>query len=313
MDDDGVDHKKLARQNGPKGSGLQFGDMEAIDMADGKADGMAVDKKDAGDADDSADHHNMTGVGAKDGKVGGLTMEELIMEQEMAIEAEAELSEMADGKADDKAAGKESANGVSADKNALGAECDMGGELTAGDRTKEYEAALNQANAAVRQAPKDAPFIQPPPPRREDHVAAHVATGAEGGAPARRGEPSVSLNSLNSSSGKEGVSSSGSANPALDPALDKKDADGADVATGVDDEDDDEVIHRGRGRKLLLDSDDDEGSGVKSGVQTGGKTAAAAARKSKSKKRRQTPEAESASHAIHAGHCATLNIAHGAS
>ena len=73
--------------------------------------GMAAEKKDALGAGDSADHHNMIGVGDK---VGELPMEELIMEQKMAIEAETELSEMSDGKAGGMTVGADGA-GVSAD------------------------------------------------------------------------------------------------------------------------------------------------------------------------------------------------------
>ena len=205
---------------------------------------------------------------------------------------------------DDMVDDKKDADGVSADKNALGADRDMGGELTAGERTKEYEAALNQAQAAVRQASKDAPSIQKPPPHPKDRVVAHVATGvgAEGGAPARRGGAVDSLNSPNSSSGKAGVSSSDSADPAPDPALDKKDTH---VATGDGDEDDDEVIHRGGARPII--NSDDEGSGGKTGVESGDTTTGEGVESDGL----QDTDSEGGS-ASHAGHCATLGIAHNA-
>ena len=291
---DGVGAEAEERQKGPKGGGLQFGDMEAIDMAGVKADGMAVDEK-----------------GANNVSAGGV--------------------------------------GEDADR------AKEGGRTTGG-RGKEYEAVLNKIQAAQCHASKDASSIQPPPPRLDGRGGAH-GDGAEGGAPARRDEPSVSLNSLNSSSGKGGAesphsaegspvlalgkkdthvahgahgvgaeaedlarrgessvslnslnSSSGkggfSSSGSAGPALDKKDTHGADVAHGSDD---DEVIHRGRGRRKLDLTSDNEGSAVESGGKTGGKTTGEGAESDDLQN--TDSEGESTSHA---GHCAILGIAHNA-
>ena len=248
-DEDGApalrgEHKEANERKGTE--------AESNEMADGKADGMVVDEKDA-------DGVSAGGVSedADRGKVGGLTPDELVKTpEEMAIEAEAKRSEEAVGKTDGMVV-EESANGAGVADGADG-----------------------------------------------------VDTEAEDSA--RRGGAIDSLNSLKSSSGMEGVSSSGSAGsagPALDPALDKKDEDVADVAHGSDD---DEVIHRGRGRRKLVLGSDDEGSAVESGGKTGGKPTEEGV-ESDDIMEDTDNEAESASHADHAGHCATLNIAHNAS
>ena len=105
-----------------KDGGLTTEEMEAAnkaeaelsEMTDGKADGKADGMESALGAGDSADHHNMTGVGAKDDKVGGLTTEEMDQEEDPF---KLNIGVCHD---EHKEADKESANGVSAGKNALG-------------------------------------------------------------------------------------------------------------------------------------------------------------------------------------------------
>ena len=84
---------------------VQFGTVGAIDMAVDTAAEKGIKRmREGGDADRVKDD--------------GLTLQEL-MDQE-AMDDEAESNEMTDGKAGDKAVEEKYANGVSADKNALG-------------------------------------------------------------------------------------------------------------------------------------------------------------------------------------------------
>ena len=138
---------------------------------------------------------------------------------------------------------KESANGannVSADHHNMSADRakdNKKGGLTADYRTK-YEAAREAALAQA--AAVKGGFIREPPLPLNTHVVAD-GVGVMGTDPARRGGAVDSLNPGLSSSAMEGVSSSGSAGPALDSALDKMDTHGA---TG--DDDDDERGHSSR-------------------------------------------------------------------
>ena len=190
----------------------------------------------------------------------------------------------------------------------------MRGELTPDELVKmAEEAAIEEETKRTEEAggKAAAPALDEKDADGADGVNGATGVGADGEDSARRGGTVDSLNL--SSSGKEGVSSvpDPSADPALDPALDKKDADVAHVADGADGADDEQVNHRGGGRRLFVDSDnsDDEDSGDKTGGQTDGKTTGEGV-ESDGLQDTDT-DAESAS-GVSADHCATLGIAHNA-
>ena len=134
----GVNHKKLARQDGPKGPGLQFGDMEAVGKADDKAVGKADDKA---VGKESADGMGAGGVSADRAMGGELSPDELVKMAEEAEDEAAKRAEEADVKAVGKAVekGANGANNVSADHHNMSADRvkdNKKGGLTADDRTK---------------------------------------------------------------------------------------------------------------------------------------------------------------------------------
>ena len=165
----------------------------------------------------------------------------------MAIEAEAELSEMTDGKADDKAADKESANGVSADKNALGAERDMGGELTAGDRTRSMRRLSTRHMQQCAKLQRTLSFKNHPHAARTT-LSRTARTGAEGEDSARRGEAVDSLNSAQLVGRQGGRLDGRLGQPGARPGA-RQEGRGRRGRRARRDDDDDEVIHRGRGRR----------------------------------------------------------------